>query len=305
MKKNNITLVSFADDRFLFSQSILNYSARKHGIKKICSFSPKDFENTTFYEENKYILEQKRGHGYWLWKPWIILQTLKDMNNGDFLLYADSGSFIIRSVDPLINLCRENNGLLLFENEHQYINLHWFKKMALDLMDVNVPEFLQKTQANAAFLVIQKNEFTLNFINEWFKYCKNPDILTDSQSLTNESSDFVEHRHDQAVLSALAFKHNITFFRDPSQHGNYRKTFLLREFCEYIGEHKYSHIMYNSPYRQIFCHHRLNPSFFKYKKISLLMGILRSIVSVSNTKDKRFKRIKILNGIIEIEIEKG
>ena len=31
----------------------------------------------------------KRGGGYWIWKFDIILNKLKQINNGDFLVYID------------------------------------------------------------------------------------------------------------------------------------------------------------------------------------------------------------------------
>ena len=35
--------------------------------------------------------QNRRGYGYFLWKPYLILKTLEKMKNGDILLYADGG----------------------------------------------------------------------------------------------------------------------------------------------------------------------------------------------------------------------
>ena len=40
------------------------------------------------------ILKLPCGGGYWIWKYDVIEQTLEEMNEGDFLIYLDSGSQI-------------------------------------------------------------------------------------------------------------------------------------------------------------------------------------------------------------------
>ena len=36
-----------------------------------------------FYAKNKFILNQPRGAGYWLWKHYIIKDALSRVNDGD------------------------------------------------------------------------------------------------------------------------------------------------------------------------------------------------------------------------------
>lgn len=260
----NVCLCSFADDKFMFAQRILNHTANLFGIKRIYSYSPESYKNSDFYKNNSYILNQKRGHGYWLWKPWIILETLNKMKDGEFLIYADSGSFIISDVMPLIKHCKKNKGILVFENEHQYINLHWTKKIVFQIMGADSDEYWYHTQADAAFLVLQKSKYTVKFIKKWLESCTNPMLLTDEQSQIENPACFVDHRHDQSILSILAQKHNLSFFRSPSQYGNYRKSFWLRRFREPKNNRPYSNTLKNSPYGQIFHHHRLKPYGIKY-----------------------------------------
>ena len=45
----------------------------------------------SFRNEFKSILSMKRGGGYWIWKFDIILNKLEEINNGEFLIYVDSG----------------------------------------------------------------------------------------------------------------------------------------------------------------------------------------------------------------------
>ena len=72
-----IRLVCFADDKFAHSRDRLIASARLQGIDIIHSFAPHDYLRTNFYLDNKAILDQPRGCGYWLWKPYFIREVLR------------------------------------------------------------------------------------------------------------------------------------------------------------------------------------------------------------------------------------
>src|SRR5689334_13786412 len=120
----NCVLVNYATSEYFPSQRRLNSSALKHGIKEVISLSPKSICKTDFYEKNRKILNQNRGAGYWLWKPYIILDSILKLEEHDILVYLDSGTEIIGDLSPLIELCIDKEGILLFEN-HEKINRQW------------------------------------------------------------------------------------------------------------------------------------------------------------------------------------
>jgi hypothetical protein len=51
-------------------------------------------KDVDFWNEHHEFINKNwnwRGHGYWLWKPYIIKKTMENMNDGDILLYLDCG----------------------------------------------------------------------------------------------------------------------------------------------------------------------------------------------------------------------
>lgn len=60
-----------------------------------------------FKEKNKDILSIKKGAGLWVWKPYVILQSLKRVKDEDFLFYSDSGILILKDLKPLAEICAE------------------------------------------------------------------------------------------------------------------------------------------------------------------------------------------------------
>ena len=60
----------------------------------------------------------------------------------------------------------------------------------------------------AGALVIRKTPKSLSIINEWLIMCCSDDI-TDRKSLIENSPCFIDHRHDQSLLSIVLYKNNI------------------------------------------------------------------------------------------------
>ena len=84
----------------------------------VCSTAQRELSLPTCANKNKKILDAPKGIGYWLWKPFIILETMKNISEGDVIVYSDSGIEIIENLDPLITICKEQKPVLLFANEN-------------------------------------------------------------------------------------------------------------------------------------------------------------------------------------------
>lgn len=251
------TIVNFATPNFYFSQKLLNQSAIQNGINCIKSFSKMDIIKTAFYKRNKKILDQKRGAGYWLWKPYIILETLNHVNQGDYVLYSDSGIQIIKDVQILFKLCNKNNGILLF-NTSEHKNYTWTKRDCFALMNLDSKKYWYGQQVLASFQLYKKCNNSISFVKEWLNFSQNANIITDLPNISGKKNfdGFKEHRWDQSILSILAIKYNINYYRDPTQWGNYLKLKYLRNKNEFI-EKPYSEQSYkNSDYGTLLYHHR-------------------------------------------------
>lgn len=177
-----------------------------------------------FKEENKSILQQEKGAGFWLWKPYIILKQLDLMEEGDLLFYSDSACDFISSIDPLIEVLDNFTGekqLLLFELEDYHLNKQWTKRDCFIHMGMDNEEVKNSVMLNAAFLMMKKNNFVIEFINEWFELCKDERLLTDISNTLGQPNyeDFRAHRHDQSLLSLMGKKYDIFTISDISQYG--------------------------------------------------------------------------------------
>ena len=219
MKKH---LVNYSDKSHHNSQKENSNSALKFGgFDNVFSFNLQDLGDE-FITENKSIMSQARGAGYWMWKPFVIKKALDMMGDNDILMYSDSGISFIKNIDELIDIMdMTEKKLLLFELEDIHPNKRWTKRDCFILMGLDKEEYLNQNQLLASYILMRKNDFVLNFVDEWLTYAKDYRIITDSPNecgLPNYP-EFMDHRHDQSILSLLGRKYNIKNIPDVTQYG--------------------------------------------------------------------------------------
>jgi hypothetical protein len=83
--------ITFANENYKRAKHRLLYEARCTGwFHSVTGYGPSDLK-WPFRQHFEAILKQKRGGGYWIWKLPIFEQSLERMDDGDFLVYLDSG----------------------------------------------------------------------------------------------------------------------------------------------------------------------------------------------------------------------
>ena len=206
----------------------------------MCSVTP------AFRQAHRHILFRRKGAGYWLWKPHLILKTLlEDMSYGDVLMYEDAGSYLKKNAGPILKLARESfPGIVVFTL--QLLEKYYTKSDTFKIMQMNDPEFMRVAyQTLASFVVLRKDCSTLQFVMEWLAYSSDARCVTDDANVLGGENheDFVGHRHDQSVLSLLSKKWGLLQHRDPS--------------CLYMDDSDWKVYGFASgPYEQLIVHDR-------------------------------------------------
>lgn len=231
-----IVAINYANYRYKKSQLLNKKTAYKWGADKVICYDPSDIDES-FYEKNKKIFEAERGDGFFLWKPYIIEKTLDKVEYGDYIIYADSGCIYENKIGYLLTIMeKENMDIMTFSLENDRKERFFTKRDALIIMDCDSPEYLDTPQSCATYVLIRKSPFSQKFISEWLGYAQDIRVISGYDNVLGYDNydGFVEHRHDQSILSLLSKKYGLKRFRDPSQYGvNYRYENEVEERSEY------------------------------------------------------------------------
>lgn len=182
-------------------------------------------------KHGNFISKNRKGYGYWLWKPYLIKKNLDEMKEGELLLYADAGCTFNNELSndflkKRFNLIKKEKKILgcFTCPERSYCKMDLVKYFGFE----KNPLYRLKPQHAATTMLLIKTPDICKLVNEWFEIATkdNYHYLDDSRSIHRESRCFKVHRHDQSIYSLLTKKYNImskvsirgskdTFFHTP------------------------------------------------------------------------------------------
>ena len=205
-----IHAIFYTNNRFRERGEALEKRLRDVGFETILHYTREWLETTDFYSENREILDMPIGNGYWLWKPYIILETMKIIDDNDIVFYMDAGDDICNP--DIVNMIERCGDYMLSCPTKLRTNMVWTKKDCFILMGCDTPKYWHGQHVEAGTLVFRKKDHILAFLNEWLFYCRDKDIITDIPSkLGIDYPGLRAHRHDQSILSLLAIKYDMGY----------------------------------------------------------------------------------------------
>ena len=167
------------------------------------------------------FLDKKKG-GFWVWKAYVIYDSLSKLKDGDLLVYSDSGCElknpdgwkaeleILNLKDAIFYQYSENRNYAFSKfnpafNDSPKLK-YWMKK---NLRETFQPIFdneawLEKNKLMAGFIIVKKTPDTMMLIKQWLDVMiLRPDLVADPLLFEKQSSEFSSHRHDQSILSII------------------------------------------------------------------------------------------------------
>jgi hypothetical protein len=210
--------ITFATpDHLTFAEANVKSALEVGGFDTAKIYTMNDIDDY-FKSKNAHILNQPRGSGFWIWKPYIILKKLLEIEEGDILCYNDSKYLWLKNIRQLETdvLTGKNIGIYKNKpNELATIEKEFTKFDAFALMNITHENnfrnnVLNTNQVWGGFILLRKTFNPIRFVGEWLTYVQDQRIVTDNPSIFGpENSSFRDHRHDQSVLSLLCKKWGI------------------------------------------------------------------------------------------------
>lgn len=178
--------------------------------------------DAAFWNKNGAFIESnRRGYGYWIWKPYLIMRRLQEMRDGDILVYADAGCSInsggkARFGNYIDMLNTTESGVLAFQLEHK--ERAYTKRRVYDFFDMS-PEDDESLQNCPGIILLKKTANSANLVARWYEITQEHDLINDDVS-SNEHPEFTEHRHDQSIWSMLLNTYPHIELRDETWFGD-------------------------------------------------------------------------------------
>ena len=207
------------------SSILINFAAgevhEKHrelqieSAEKICSFDRivqcgRDSLDDQFVDDNASLLEHEHGAGLWLWKPYVILNTLKECSDGDIVFYLDADWYFAKDPQPFIDRAEEID-ILLFHEAGDPAKW-WCSRNTFMEMDAYTAEYARTTMLLAGYSLWKCCKKSIDFLEKWLQLCCRREVIL--PIIYNEG-----HCYDQSILTILAKKEGIEAELSPKMNG--------------------------------------------------------------------------------------
>lgn len=219
--------VSFADSRMQPTLSRIRQQAQAMACyDSISILNENDLDPSFVAQFKKELVIGTRGFGFWCWKPQVILQELKKMNEGDVLEYTDAGCHLNpKGKKRLMEYfdIAHRDGILAFQSRalnatpdnfhgHFLLSYQWTKGDVLDYFNVrDRNDILESGTIGSGIIFIKKCLASVKIIQQWLKaYHGDFSLINDAPSRTPNIDGFIENRHDQALWSILCKLNKVT-----------------------------------------------------------------------------------------------
>ena len=196
-------------------------------FEKVFVVTDRDHEHylSSFLKKNdSFIINNPRGFGLWSWKPYLIDHFLKEIPPGSSLMYLDSGSHLnlktsehAQKLENYFELAEQRGVFAMqlrdgqFGDDFSDLTESAFTTKALAKKIGLSREHLASNQIESNFFIAYNSRATRRIVSQWLKLSRirSHKLLLDPVVPGDTFANFVEHRHDQSIFSALLKKYGI------------------------------------------------------------------------------------------------
>lgn len=216
--------ISYGDDRPNAVLRIKQQAESFNTFSTIDVYNNNNIYDNDFKKRYSYVLNQRRGGGYWLWKYYLISEKMKKISDGEYIIYCDSGCELNnkgmkRYYEYLDMLGNSEFGMLSFPlgwNKKREpppnqgcTDKVWSVKQLFDFLKIDINSEIAGTpQYPATILIMKKCQHSLKILDEYIKVLSyDQKLITDFYNDKGQGNFFRENRHDQSIWSLLRKKY--------------------------------------------------------------------------------------------------
>ena len=112
--------------------------------------------------------------------PIFIYNSLKSINDGDYLFYCDSGAYFIQPITPLIQISIDSNQDII-SFDLPFKNSRYVKGDAFVRMNCDTNDCRSAPHKVAGYHLWRKSKFSVEFANEFLEFAQYYQIISDTK----------------------------------------------------------------------------------------------------------------------------
>jgi len=218
-KIERIVHVNFADGCCEVEQKQSSDTAQQFGADESRPLRG-EFLDDDFKQRNHHLLTFNRTPeltqhktpsgkiGYYVWKPYVILETVKDPSlpwDTTVIAWTDAGIYFIDDVRPLIQKYMRFTDIAATRTP--MLEGDFSKRDAFILLDADYQTIMETNQAATGIILVRKTPLAIEFLERWLRACEEPRIMTEEPSVLGMPDYFTfKNNNDDQTAFSLLFK---------------------------------------------------------------------------------------------------
>ena len=205
----NVVTVAFGDKKYKRGQRFLNRHSQKCDVDHI-GYTEVDLLESDLCKEASEWMSVENNYGWFAWKPYFILKTMENLQEGDKVFFLDSLDIyhpeIFNYVDEIMG---DDPCLLPLGNSR---NADYTKKDCFVYMECDDEDYWESRQLEAGFTFWRVCDEAKEILREWLEWCLDERVGGELTGFSNlkEDEGFKECRHDQSILTNLAVRDGLS-----------------------------------------------------------------------------------------------
>ena len=205
-------LVSFAhgSKTFYDAQLFLSSFLEKYEVNSF-RYNENDLKNTDFYEQHKDYLLEENKYGWCSWKPFFVLEAMKNLKEGDKVVLCDVNDVIHPDVFSYVDeVMGEDSSLFILGHDPQKKQT---KRDCFVFMDCDEEDYWDSLQLEAGITFWKVCDESKNILTEWLTYCLDERINGEDSNFSGKEN-FKEFTgwsgKDQSILTNIAIRNGLS-----------------------------------------------------------------------------------------------
>jgi hypothetical protein len=212
-KDATLSFITYGDDKYNNQKAIILRQANEMGSFNgiIQAYGPEDLSED-FKQAVGNVINEARGGGYWIWKPYIFMDIMSKLNENDIFLYADAGcvlqpSGVNRLKEYAEMISPESGKSVLCMRLRPYDQKTWTTNEIFKYFNEDPNgEIGNAKQVLATIQMYRKCPESMAVIQKFYDIARTrPDLFTDkhNEETKRVRPEFADNRHDQSIFSML------------------------------------------------------------------------------------------------------